>query len=57
MGLRRIPARQALFNRFRALPKTADRALGRGAVQARQLVVIDEIDSDGKSVQRFSVMS
>ncbi len=53
MGLRRIPARQAMFNRLRALPKTADRALGRGAVQARQLVVIDEIDSDGNPFSDF----
>ncbi len=53
MGLRRIPARHAMFNRFRALPKTADRALGRGAVQVRQLVVIDEIDSDGNPFSDF----
>jgi hypothetical protein len=53
MRLRRIPVRQAMFNRFRALPKTADRALGRGAVQARQPVVIDEIDSDGHPFSDF----
>ena len=53
MGLRRIPAQQAMFNRFRALPKTADRAHGRGAVPARQLAVIDEIDSDGNPFSDF----